>query len=45
MTKAAADMDVEAGVYYYDMQATTISDSSITTWIGGTFTIQEDVTV
>ena len=45
MTKAAADMDVEAGVYYYDMQATTISDSSIATWMGGTFTIQEDVTV
>jgi len=35
MTKAAADMDVEAGVYYYDMQATTISDSSISYLDGG----------
>lgn len=45
MTKSAADMDIEAGVYHYDMQATTISDGSIATWMGGRFTISEDVTI
>jgi len=45
MTKSAADMDIESGVYYYDMQATKISDSSIATWMGGRFTIVEDVTI
>lgn len=45
MTKSASDMDVESGVYYYDLQATKISDSSIQTWMGGRFTISEDVTI
>ncbi len=45
MTKAAADMDIEAGVYHYDMQATTIADNSVATWMGGRFTISEDVTI
>ncbi len=45
MTKSASDMDVESGVYYYDLQATKISDSSISTWMGGRFTISEDVTI
>ena len=45
MTKSGADMDIESGVYYYDMQATKISDSSIATWMGGRFTIVEDVTI
>ena len=44
MTKSSAEMDLEAGVYYYDMQTTKISDSSVATWLGGTFTIQSDVT-
>jgi hypothetical protein len=45
MTKSASDMDIESGVYYYDMQATKISDSSVATWMGGRFTIVEDVTI
>ena len=44
MTKSAAQMNLEAGVYYYDMQTTKISDGTISTWLGGRFTIQEDVT-
>jgi len=44
MSKSADLMDIEAGVYYYDMQTTKISDSTISTWLGGRFTIQEDVT-
>ena len=44
MTKSSAEMDLEAGVYFYDMQTTKISDSSVATWLGGTFTIQSDVT-
>ena len=44
MSKSAAQMDLEAGVYYYDMQTTKISDGTISTWLGGRFTIQEDVT-
>lgn len=45
MTKSSSDMDIESGVYYYDLQATKISDSSISTWMGGRFTISEDVTI
>ena len=44
MTKSSAEMDLEAGVYYYDMQTTKIADSTVSTWLGGTFTIQSDVT-
>lgn len=44
MSKAASDMNLEAGVYYYDMQTTKIADSTVSTWLGGTFTIQSDVT-
>ncbi len=45
MTKSAAEMDVEAGVYYYDLQTTKTLTGAISTWLGGTFTIQEDVTI
>ncbi len=44
MTKSATDMNVESSVYYYDLQTTEISTSVISTWLGGRFTIQEDVT-
>jgi D-Tyr-tRNAtyr deacylase len=44
MTKSSAEMDLEAGVYYYDMQTTKTSDGTVSTWLGGTFTIQSDVT-
>lgn len=44
MSKSADNMDIEAGVYYYDMQTTKTADSTIATWLGGRFTIQEDVT-
>ena len=44
MTKSSAQMDLEAGVYFYDMQTTKTADGTIATWLGGRFTIQEDVT-
>lgn len=44
MTKSSAEMDLEAGVYYYDMQTTKTADGTVSTWLGGTFTIQSDVT-
>ena len=45
MTKSAAEMHIEAGVYYYDLQTTKTLTGAISTWLGGTFTIQEDVTI
>jgi len=44
MSKSASDMDVEARVYYYDLQTTRTSTGAVATWLGGRFTIQEDVT-
>lgn len=44
MNKSAAQMNLESGVYYYDMQTTKISDGAVSTWLGGRFTIQADVT-
>lgn len=44
MTKAASDMDIAAGNYYYDIQATKTSDSTVQTWAGGLFIIQQDIT-
>ncbi len=44
MSKSAANMDIASNVYYYDMQTTKISNGVVSTWLGGRFTIQEDVT-
>ena len=44
MTKSSTEMDLESSVYYYDMQTTNIATGDVATWLGGTFTIQEDVT-
>lgn len=44
MQKSASDMNISAGSYYYDIQATKTSDSSVETWVGGTFVVQQDVT-
>ena len=44
MTKAASDMDIAAGNYYYDIQATKTSDSTVQTWAGGLFIVQQDIT-
>ena len=45
MTKSAAEMNIEASVYYYDLQTTKTVTGAISTWLGGRFTIQEDVTI
>jgi len=44
ITISNSDMAKDAGTYVYDLQATKVSDSSVTTWLYGTFTINEDVT-
>ncbi len=44
MNKTSAEMDLVPGFYYYDIQATKISDSTVQTWAGGNFIIKQDVT-
>tara|TARA_R110000796_G_scaffold101954_1_gene210756 strand:- start:1167 stop:1547 length:381 start_codon:yes stop_codon:yes gene_type:complete len=44
-TTAAIMAAVNAGLFVYDLQATKASDSSVQTWLYGTFRVNEDVTV
>lgn len=44
MSKSAAEMDLAANVYYYDLQTTEIATGNVSTWLGGLFVIEEDVT-
>lgn len=46
INKAASDMDVKAGYYVYDLQATisTETPSRVETWFAGDFIIVDDVT-
>lgn len=44
MNKTSAEMDLVPGFYYFDIQATKISDSTVQTWAGGNFIIKQDVT-
>jgi hypothetical protein len=44
-TTAAIMAAVNAGLFVYDLQATKTSDSSVQTWLYGTFRVNEDVTV
>jgi len=44
MEKAAGDMDLSAGKYYYDIQATKTATSEVETWAGGLFIVQQDIT-
>jgi hypothetical protein len=44
MSKNSADMDITAGVYLYDLQVTNTSTGDVSTWLGGVFAIQGDVT-
>lgn len=43
MSKSASNMNIVAGVYYYDLE-TTGPAGAIATWLAGKFIIQEDVT-
>jgi hypothetical protein len=43
ITATASAMEVESGLYVYDIQATT--GSQVTTWFYGIFKINEDITV
>ena len=42
ISATSSEMDVSSGVYIYDLQ-TTLS-GTVTTWLYGTFTINDDVT-
>ena len=44
-TTSAIMAAVNAGLFVYDFQATKASDSSVQTWLYGTFRVNEDVTV
>ncbi len=44
MVKSAANMNIKPGVYVYDLQSTHISTNDVSTWLGGLFVIQGDVT-
>tara|TARA_R110000772_G_scaffold156728_2_gene267939 strand:+ start:181 stop:561 length:381 start_codon:yes stop_codon:yes gene_type:complete len=44
-TTAAIMAAINAGLFVYDFQATKASDSSVQTWLYGTFRVNEDVTV
>ena len=44
MSKTSEQMDLEPGSYYYDLQAVNIATGDVSTWLGGLFNIQDDVT-
>lgn len=44
MKKAGTDMTIKGGTYAYDVQATHISTSEVSTWLGGLFIVKDDVT-
>ena len=43
MQKSASNMNIKAGVYEYDLQSTH-TDGTVSTWMGGLFVIQQDIT-
>lgn len=44
ITVPASDMEVDAGVYAYDVQATDDVSLIVMTWLYGMFTINQDIT-
>ena len=44
MKKSASGMNVKAGVYQYDLQATESVSGDVATWLGGLFVVQGDIT-
>jgi len=44
MSKSATEMNIKAGVYVYDLQSTDTATGDISTWLGGLFVVQGDVT-
>jgi hypothetical protein len=44
ITVPAADMEVDAGVYAYDVQATDDVSFIVMTWLYGMFTVNQDIT-
>ena len=44
MAKTAANMSIAADNYFYDLQVTETATGDVSTWLGGLFIVQEDVT-
>lgn len=44
ITKDAVSMEINPGVYFYDLEATRIADSVVRTWLYGNITVNSDVT-
>ena len=43
---SATNMNITAGIYVYDLQTTLLaSPNTVQTWLFGTFTVNEDVTI
>jgi len=42
--KAATDMNFASGVYIYDIEAIKLLDSTVQTWITGSFVLNENIT-
>jgi hypothetical protein len=43
VTISSTNMQVDAGTYVYGLQATLISDSTVETWLYGTFDVVQDI--
>jgi len=43
ITITAANMLVDAGTYVYGVQATLVADSTVSTWLYGTFEVIQDI--
>jgi hypothetical protein len=44
MAKTSASMNIAADNYFYDLQVTETATGDVSTWLGGLFIVQEDVT-
>jgi hypothetical protein len=43
VTISSTNMQVDAGTYVYGLQATLTSDSTVETWLYGTFDVVQDI--
>jgi len=44
MAKSSTDMNIPSANYFYDLQVTQTATGDVSTWLGGLFVVQEDVT-
>lgn len=43
ITITSTNMEVDAGTYVYGVQATLTADSTVSTWLYGTFDVVQDI--